>query len=242
MKYEIIKSGSDGNCTIVEDCIAVDMGVPFYIIEPFAKDLKLVLLTHAHGDHFRKQTVRKLAKMRPTLKWACRDWMAQPLLEQGVDARNIHLLPPDEWQLYAALNVMVCPFDTVHDSQNCGWRIWRDHHDSIFYATDLATLDGIEAKAYTVYLLEANYREAELQQRLEEKLDAGVFAYETRAEVTHLSREQATAWLQENMAPWSIWVPMHEHKEREAQDGMVRSTPNLGETSENAETCKMSKV
>lgn len=220
MKYEILQTGSDGNCTIVEDMIAIDIGVPFYKIEHFVNDLKLVLLTHAHGDHFRKKTVRKLAKNRPTLKWVCRDWMVEPLREQGVDARNIHALPPDQWQHYAApINLLVCPFDTAHDAPNCGWRIWRDHHDNIFYATDLATLDGIDAKAYSTYLLEANYREAELEQRLAEKLEAGGFAYETRAAETHLSWEQATAWLQENMAPWSVWVPMHEHKEREVRDG-----------------------
>lgn len=223
MRYEIIQSGSDGNCTIVDGQIAIDMGVPFYKIEHFVNDLRLVLLTHAHGDHFRKPTVKKLAKMRPTLKWACRDWMAQPLRNSGVDPRNIILVNPDKWvqptEYGCPVTSWIAAFDTAHDTLNCGWRIWRDHHDCIFYATDLATLDGIQAKAYTVYLLEANYRESELEQRREAKLEAGEFSYETRAETTHLSWEQTTAWLQENMAPWSTWVPMHEHKEREAQDG-----------------------
>lgn len=219
MNYEILQSGSDGNCTIVDGQIAIDMGIPFCKVEKYAPDLKLVLLTHEHGDHFRASTVKRLAKTRPTLKWACRDWMVAPLLAQGVDKRNIHALPPDKWQHYAdPINLMICPFDTQHDAQNCGWRIWRNHHDSIFYATDLATLDGIEAKAYSVYLLEANYREADLQKRIAEKMEAGAFIYETRAETTHLSWEQAINWLQENMAPWSTWVPMHEHKDRPSSE------------------------
>lgn len=49
MNYEIIRTGSDGNCTILGGEIAIDMGVPLKEIRDRVKDLKLVLLTHVHG-------------------------------------------------------------------------------------------------------------------------------------------------------------------------------------------------
>ena len=49
MNYEIIKTGSSGNCTILNGVIAIDMGVPFKDISRFARKLRLVLLTHVHG-------------------------------------------------------------------------------------------------------------------------------------------------------------------------------------------------
>ncbi|HNX82188.1 MAG TPA: hypothetical protein PKL77_08600 [Candidatus Omnitrophota bacterium] len=48
MKYNIIATGSSGNCVIIEDIIAIDMGVSFKAIDAYYKNLRLVLLTHAH--------------------------------------------------------------------------------------------------------------------------------------------------------------------------------------------------
>lgn len=221
MNFEILETGSSGNATLIEGRILIDCGIAYSRIEPYAPELQIVLLTHRHSDHFTKSTVRRLARQRPTLRWAGGDWMIGPLLEAGVDRRNIDALDMDSWYTYAMPEgpVKVCAFETQHDVQNCGWRIRRGPNDALFYATDLGSLDGIKAEGYTHYLLEANYRDAELQERMEEKLEAGAFAYESRAAAVHLSWEQATEWLQENMAPWSVWIPMHGHQEREKTDG-----------------------
>ena len=48
MKYEIIATGSTGNCCVIENIIAIDMGISFKAIKQVYKDLKLVLLTHIH--------------------------------------------------------------------------------------------------------------------------------------------------------------------------------------------------
>lgn len=49
MNIEVLETGSSGNCTVVDDIIAIDMGVPFKRIKPYIKSLKLVLLTHVHS-------------------------------------------------------------------------------------------------------------------------------------------------------------------------------------------------
>lgn len=47
--YEIIETGSTGNATVVEKKILIDCGVAYSKLEPFIPELRLVLLTHAHG-------------------------------------------------------------------------------------------------------------------------------------------------------------------------------------------------
>ena len=221
MRYDILQTGSDGNCTIIDGMIAIDMGVSQKVIEPYIPDLKLVLLTHEHGDHFLASTVKALAKARPTLVWACGEWMVPHLLEVGVRPQNIHPLPMNEWSSYGEpVNLMVCPFETHHNVRNCGWLLWRGKMDNLFYATDLGDLDGIEAKGYRTYLLEANHTRAEIEAAVAEAQETGEYTYRIKAAENHLSYEQAVEWLLENQASWSTWVPMHEHKERgRAGDG-----------------------
>lgn len=219
MKYEILQTGSDGNCTIIDGQIAIDMGVAQKVIEPYARNLKLILMTHSHGDHFKRSTVQALAKARPTLIWACGEWMVPFLFEAGVKAKNIHVLPMGQWQAYKEpLFLFVQPFSTHHNVPNCGWKLSRGEMDNLFYATDLGDLDGIEAPGYRTYLLEANHRKAEIEAAVAEAQATGQYSYRIKAAENHLSYEQAVDWLTENMAPYSIWVPMHQHKEREAQD------------------------
>ena len=63
--FDIIATGSTGNAVIIEKNILVDAGVPYKKIEPFMKDLKLVLLTHAHSDHFKASTLRRMSLEKP---------------------------------------------------------------------------------------------------------------------------------------------------------------------------------
>ena len=217
MRYKIIQTGSDGNATLIQGKILIDCGVPYKLLQPYVRDLQLVLLTHQHGDHFCKSTVRRLAKERPTLRWGCAEWMVYYALDAGVDIRNIDVMETDgTTYCYGPTldGAIIRPVRLNHNVPNCGYHIQIDW-DKLFYATDTGSLDGIEAKDYEIYMVEANYTEASLRLREEAKLEAGEFAYETAARENHLSYEQAIEWLQQNMGPRSIWVPMHQHKEME---------------------------
>ena len=216
MTFDVIATGSTGNAVVINGSILIDVGVPFKSLEAVKKDLKLVLLTHAHGDHFRPRTVRALHKERPTLRWGCCEWMVAPLLEAGLDKRVIDVFGTGDTLCYWRL-CAVTPQLLVHDVPNCGYHITffhdgRDRH--LFYATDTATLDGIEAPGYDLYLIEANHTMEEIQRRAWEKLNAGEFAYEVRAAANHLSQEQALDWLYQQMGPHSQYVFLHQHLER----------------------------
>ena len=138
--------------------------------------------------------------------------MVADLIEAGVSKRNIDVTQMDTWSNYGKI-ASVSPFEVFHNVQNCGWRICI-RGETALYATDLGTAPKITAPCYDLYFLEANHREAEIEERIQEKLAAGEFSYETAAIENHLSFEKATAWLMTQMGPRSIWVPMHGHKER----------------------------
>ena len=79
MNYKIISSCSTGNAVTIKGIILIDCGVTFKRLEKYYKNLKLVLLTHIHSDHFKKETIKRLAQERPTLRFACCEHLADRL-------------------------------------------------------------------------------------------------------------------------------------------------------------------
>lgn len=213
MTYDILVTGSSGNCVVLNGEIAIDMGIPMKKLREsgYLKSLRLVLLTHAHGDHFNKSTVRSLYRERPALRWVCCKWMVPLLLEAGVDKRAIILVKPGRWYQCGFCRQFRAEM-LIHDVENCGYHLKLDY-ETAFYATDTGTLDHIEAKDYDYYLIEANHTQAEIEARIAEKQARGEFAYEYRAAQNHLSREQALDWLSRNAGQNSQYVFLHQHKE-----------------------------
>lgn len=216
MTYEIISSGSEGNAVIIDGCILIDCGVPFFQLRPYYKDLKLVLLTHIHTDHFNLSTVRRLFELRPTLRFGCCAWMVRSLRNAKVDNQHIDVYTPGREYSYHidGNSLRIAPVELTHNVPQCGYKIWLNN-ESLFYATDTATLEGIRAENFNLYMIECNHHEDEIQERIAEKTAAGEFAYEVRAAQTHLSWEKAMAWLEENTGMNSRFIPMHEHKDKE---------------------------
>lgn len=212
MEFSIIATGSKGNAVIINDEILIDCGVAYKKLEPYVKKLKLVLLTHIHGDHFKPSTVRALHRERPALRFGCCEWMVGPLLDAGVDKYLIDVFELDKPQLYSCNGFSVMAYALVHDAPNCAWRI-SNGREAVFYATDTGTLDGIEAKNYDLYLIEANHTQAEIQARAAEKMERGEYSYEQRAAACHLSYEQAMDFLARNAGPRSKYVLLHQHEE-----------------------------
>lgn len=213
MTYDILATGSSGNCVIINSEIAIDMGVSMKKMREsgYIKDLKLVLLTHEHGDHFKAATGQALHRERPALRWGCCEWMVPHLLEAGVDKQVIDVYTPGGWTLYPG-NFQVCPEELPHDVPNCGYRIIKDC-ERLFYATDTSTLDHIEANGYDLFLLESNHTRAEIDARIADKHTRGEFSYEFRAAQNHLSQEQALEWLTRNAGPNSRYQFLHQHEQ-----------------------------
>ena len=224
MTYNIIATGSTGNAVLINDSILIDCGVTWKMIEPYAEKIKLVLLTHEHGDHFRPSTVRALHRERPAVRWGCCEWMVKPLVGAGVDKRMIDVLTLDKLQSYALYGgggeptqMLVQCSEIPHNVRNCCYRLeLPPSRERVFYATDCSTLDGISAVGYDLYLIEANHTYEDISARISAKQAAGEYAYELEAMRNHLSREQAEDWIARNAGPNSKYVFLHQHRDKGA--------------------------
>lgn len=211
MNYNIISTGSQGNAVVINDTILVDCGVSFKALKDVYKDLQIVLLTHIHTDHFKPQTIKRLAEERPTLRFGCCEWLVNDLVEAGVPKQQIDVFEIGKIYDYKAFKVS--PIKLYHNVQNCGYRVLASGEKAI-YATDTGHLQGITAKDYDLYMIEANYDEDDLERRIIEKTAAGQYCYELYVAERHLSHTQASEWLMQNMSFHSEYVFLHGHKDK----------------------------
>ena len=212
MNYNIISTGSKGNALVINKKILIDCGVTFAKLKDFYKSFQLVLLTHIHSDHFNKSTIKKLAQLRPTLRFGCCEWLVEELVNCGVNKKNIDVLKIGKW--YEYYDFTVSPVVLYHNVEQCGYRLYIDHQ-KIFYATDTNSLDGIYAKNYDYYFVEANYEEEEIKERIKAKEMLGIYSYEKDVIKNHLSKQKCDDFLYENMGENSKYIYMHQHEERE---------------------------
>lgn len=216
MDFHVISSSSAGNAVVIEKNILVDAGVSFKQIEPFLPDIKLVLLTHQHSDHFRASTLRRMSLEKPLLRFGCGPFMVQHLVKARVAKTQIDILQPNMMYGYGICNVI--PVEAYHDVPCYGFKI-HFPYGKVFYMTDTGSMAGITAKDYALYFLECNYQDEELKARMDAKLSEGLYAYEQRTLKYHLSEKQANDWLYKNMGPKSEYVYLHQHVDRGRHEG-----------------------
>ncbi len=207
--YEIIHTGSKGNAVLV-DGILIDCGVTYKLLRSHIQDIRLVLITHQHSDHFKISTVKRLHEERPSLKFAGGSWMMRYFNAAGIPARNCLMMQPKTRYKFRDFNVI--PVELVHDVRTFGYRLEFPVGKAI-YATDTGNLNGVYAKDYDLFLLEANHSESEIDQKISEKRAAGEYAYELRAKHTHLSKEKADAFFVKNCKVDSELVYLHCHED-----------------------------
>lgn len=209
--FEIISTGSKGNAVVIAKNILIDCGVPYKWLGHVAPHIKLVLLTHVHSDHFSKTTIRRLAHDRPLLRFACGRWLVNELLECNVNPSNIDVLNEGISYGYGICNII--PVGLTHNVPNYGYKL---HFQSgkVFYATDTNNLNGIVAKDYDLYLVEANYSTEEIKQRIAEKEAAGEFAYEKQVLKNHLSKEKCDDFIYRNIGRHGTYVYLHVHEDK----------------------------
>lgn len=203
--YNIISSGSEGNAVIYFNSIMVDCGVPFSLTNPYVKDMQLVLLTHIHSDHFNLSTIKRLAFERPSLRFGCGEFLAEYL--QGI--RNVDVYQPGK--IYDYGQFKISPVILYHDVKNFGYRIFKNDK-RVFHATDTFTLDGITAKGYDLYAIEANYDEDTVWDIIKAKEARGEYAHQRGSINSHLSRQQAQSFILGNAGANYEFVMLHQSK------------------------------
>jgi len=212
IQTQVISSGSEGNAVIYDNAIMVDCGVTLKALvgancnSPVLRSLKIVLLTHQHGDHLKLRTLQRLQAERPTLRIACADF----LLERLEGLTNIDVLQVGK--LYDYGEFKVSPVKLYHDVPNVGWRIFLNSGQKIFHATDTAHLEGISAKGYDLYAIEHNYCEEYIHQAIEEAHAKGEYTHAYGNINTHLSIQQARAFIEANRKESSEVLELHKSR------------------------------
>lgn len=206
IQTQVISSGSDGNAVIYNNAIMVDCGVSFKALEAVKRSLKIVLLTHKHSDHLKIRTLQRLQAERPTLRVACGDF----LLEELPCIKNIDVLQVGKIYDYGAFRVS--PVKLYHDVPNFGWRIFLPNGQKIFHATDTVHLEGISAKGYDLYAIEHNYCEEYIQEAIEEARANGEYTHAYGNINTHLSIQQARAFIEANRKKSSEVLELHKSR------------------------------
>ena len=206
IQAKVISSGSEGNAVIYNNAIMVDCGVSLKALSEVKRSLKIVLLTHKHSDHLKIRTLQRLQAERPTLRVACGDF----LLEELPCIKNIDVLQVGKIYDYGAFKVS--PIKLYHDVPNFGWRIFLPNGQKIFHATDTAHLKGISAKGYDLYAIEHNYCEEYIQEAIEEARANGEYTHAYGNINTHLSIQQAKAFIEVNRKESSEVLELHKSR------------------------------
>ena len=206
IQTQVISSGSEGNAVIYNNAIMVDCGVSFKALEAVKRSLKIVLLTHKHSDHLKIRTLQRLQAERPTLRVACGAF----LLEELPCIKNIDVLQVGKIYDYGAFKVS--PVKLYHDVPNFGWRIFLPNGQKIFHATDTVHLEGISAKGYDLYAIEHNYCEEYIQQAIEEARANSEYTHAYGSIKTHLSIQQARAFIEANRKESSEVLELHKSR------------------------------
>ena len=196
------------------------MAIPYKQIKPYLKELKAILLTHIHSDHFLKPTIKKIAFEKPTMKWVCGEWLVDDLVKLNVPKQNIYVV--EDRKTYDLGAFKLTPIETIHDVRNMSYKV--DFLPiTVYYATDTSKLYYLDClKGLDYYFVEKNYSEQELENRIKEKNERGEYAYEYRVRETHLSAEEVNSFLIEMMGDNSKFIYCHEHKERKKENENIK--------------------
>lgn len=214
MTYQIISSSSKGNCIIVNEYLMLDCGVSYKKIKPYIDKVKVIFVSHSHKDHLNPATIKKLAYEKPNIKFLVGRYLIPKLVELGVDKFNILTFDLDKWYNIGIFNAKMQFL--MHDVSNNCLHIDFKNGEKLFYAVDTSSIDHIEAKDYTLYLIEGNYStDEEMQEKIVEAKKKGEFTYLERVLQTHLSQVQALNWLDKNKGVDSQYILIHQHEERE---------------------------
>lgn len=217
MKYNILSTGSGGNCTIINDYLMLDCGLSYKKIKKYLKKVKVIFISHEHSDHFNSTTIKQLCYDFPNIKFVVGHFLVVKLLLCGVSKKNIIVLDTKKWYDIGIFKIRLDYL--IHDVPNDCIHIEFKNGIKMFYATDTSTIDHIIAKDYDYYFVEANYdTDEEIDEKIRIAKENGEFTYLERVKKTHLSQLQAINWLDKNKKEDSNIIFIHQHIDKENKD------------------------
>lgn len=196
--YQIIASGSSGNCVRVGDML-FDIGVPISKVRPMLYEIRYLLLTHRHSDHIHMRTLKSIKKSFPRLQVIANFDVAMrfPVDHVVGDDTTLHLK-----------DRTIRSFPCVHDVPTHGYVIERDGQ-RIIYATDTSSLEHAPEGKYDAFFIESNHDEVKIEQV--RNMARKRYGYDAWAgAMRHLSTQKSKAFYYiHRRSKESPWVELH---------------------------------
>lgn len=190
--YKVIDTG-EFNCYLAYEKILIDVGVPFYKVKDYVKDLEAIFLTHRHSDHINFATLRRIRKMRPAIPIYIGAWLKPLLDEEKVTGYKI--IEPGF--TYQEGDTVFMPFATKHDVPNVGYFIYnREKGKTIFHATDLGDVEGLSAYNADIVALEFNHDASMIDDLIEREIKDTGFSHYMQSRYNHLSFQKAREFVE----------------------------------------------
>lgn len=201
MEYEIINSGSDGNCVVIEDMM-FDVGVSYKKLKHALPHIKYIFVTHRHTDHIKPVTFKRISREYPRIKWIVNYNVAETF---GVD--YFHKMVGDKTSIKLKDRTIEA-FQCVHDVPCSAFVITYNDGSNFIYATDTATLEYAPVRKYDKLFLESNHDEYKLEQALVQQKKYSYNAYSNG--LRHLSTQKSKEfyYLRRKNRD-SEWVELH---------------------------------
>lgn len=152
LDYEIIATGSDGNCIRIES-IMIDCGIPFSKLHDALYKVNTLLITHAHSDHIKAPTYYRIRKEFPRIQVYGNSDVAY---QYKVD----HIIGTTPFMVRGA---KILPYEGLHDVP-VTYFIIQIHGKNIFFATDTCLVENPLKLPLDWVFLESNYDERKLKE------------------------------------------------------------------------------
>lgn len=219
---KVIATGSkDGNCTSLFDGeVIIDLGIKSTNkeLQKVLRNIKIILLTHEHGDHIHIPTLRYILKRRPSVKVIGGKWMQEYLDLKAPKEFKIEVVEVDKVYKYG--DYILSPFGVSHNVPNVGYHLYYLANNSnapliknkafkVIYLTDSGAYPNtLRAPEYHIYLLEMNYLESAIHEDIQKEIDEVGFSHRMRSLEDHLSMEQTERWYKAQDSVGVI-IPLH---------------------------------
>lgn len=152
LDYEIISSGSEGNCVRIGN-IMIDCGIAYNRLHEALYKVNTLLITHTHSDHIKVPTFNKIRKEFPRIQVYGNSDVAY---QYKVD----HIIGTTKFRVPGAV---VIPYEGMHDVP-VTYFIIRTKDLNIFYATDTCRVENPDHYPIDYMFLESNYDERKLKE------------------------------------------------------------------------------
>lgn len=219
--YNLIATGSSGNCIIYHKSIMVDIGIKLKdkeLIEPYMEDVKVIIITHRHSDHIQLPLMKWIIREYPNIMFMylqdVREYLDEKLIRRSkgkktpIEVPKETIIEPNK--VYNLGIVKFQPISIYHDVPNIALYMRFKDNYKVFHATDTHTLKGITIPKDTdLVAVEHHHLTNHYDDLIAEKILNDEFSHEIGAKNVHMSFEDAVDFLTRNDLEGSKVVRLH---------------------------------